>query len=181
MSIAGKANIGCSVALMSCSASPCCDQTYNPAVLSMHNGNTVQTLFSTLVQTIHFSATLGALHPVCSSQTSWGRCMNDLSRKQQTVTVLQNKIIRLLQVAQALGITLPGTNARKRKATAAQTTKTLQSNIHQQPQQQPSALPASAMATAVATAQPPAVKKPRRGAVKPPLLGGESLSHRSCL
>ena len=80
-------------------------------------------------------------------------------------------------------MTLPRAKARKRKATAAQVTKTLQGNPNHQPQQQQQQQPCALPATTVVTAQPPAplVKKPRRGAVKPPMLAGESVGHRKLL
>lgn len=87
-------------------------------------------------------------------------------------------LLGFFQVAQALGITLPGTKPKKRKATAAQASKTLSADNPSQQQQQPPQQQPALPAAAVATAQVPlaAVKRQRRAAVKPPQLPGEWLA-----
>ena len=79
----------------------------------------------------------------------------------------------VLQVAQALGVILPGSRVRKRKATAAQACKVVQGNPAQQQQQQQSSLVAAGAAAATAQPTAPVMKKQRKAAIKPPPLPGD--------
>lgn len=148
-----------------------------------HRTNTVHAPYIRCTRTVHtlhmhHTYTVHALYIHCTRKvhTLYMHCTYTVPASNQSDRNMC--LLGFLQVAQALGITLPGTKPKKRKATAAQASKTLSADNPSQQQQQPPQQQPALPAAAVATAQVPlaAVKRQRRAAVKPPQLPGEWLA-----